>query len=95
MLNREHALIYAGGSSPSLLVWEMDSAGNQPYSGEWELIPSPMASFRQTCDLAEPRRTGKLGMSAISYAYETTTRGVQSVQVEAQILKGLRAAIAN
>ena len=95
-LNRDHALTYAGGASPSFLVWEMDSAGNQPFSGEWEMVPSPMASFRQiACDLAEPGRTGKLGMAAISYAYETTTRGVQSVQVEAQILQGLRAAIAN
>eukprot|EP01043_Picozoa_sp_COSAG02_P007962 COSAG02_NODE_247_length_27137_cov_61.275057_8_plen_296_part_00 len=95
-LNRDHALTYAGGTSPSFLVWEMDSAGNQPYSGEWELVPSPMATFRQiACDLAEPGRTGKLGMSAISYAYETTTRGVQSVQVEAQILHGLRRAIAD
>ena len=95
-LNRDHALTYAGGAIPSFLVWEMDSAGNQPYSGEWELVPSPMATFRQiACDLAEAGHKGKLGMSAISYAYETTTRGVQSVQVEAQILQGLRAAIAD
>eukprot|EP01043_Picozoa_sp_COSAG02_P053176 COSAG02_NODE_5835_length_4002_cov_2.424289_3_plen_432_part_00 len=93
-LSRDHALTYAGGASPSLLVWEMDTAGNQPYSGEWELIPSPMATFRQiACDLAAPGGTDKLGMSAISYAYETTTRGVQSVQVEAQILQGLRSAV--
>lgn len=93
-LSRDHALTYAGGASPSLLVWEIDTAGNQPYSGEWELIPSPMATFRQiACDLAAPGGTDKLGMSAISYAYETTTRGVQSVQVEAQILQGLRSAV--
>ena len=88
-LNRDHALTYAGGDNPTLLVWELDSAGNQPFSGEWELVPSPMATFRQ---LACERHTGKLGMSAISYAYETTTRGVQSMEVEAQILRGLRAA---
>lgn len=90
-LNRDHALTYAGGETPSMLVWEMDTAGNQPYSGEWELIPSPMATFRQiACDLEEPG-TSELRIRAISYAYETTSRGVQSAQVEAQILQGLRA----
>jgi hypothetical protein len=85
-------------------VWEMDTAGNQPFSGEWEFVPSPGATFRQIgCDLAPGGRVGRgggggrggaQGMSAISYAYETTTRGVQPVEVEQQILGGLRATVA-
>ena len=103
-LSLDHALTYAGGDSPSLLVWEMDTAGNQPFSGEWEFVPSPGATFRQIgCDLAPGGRVGRgggggrggaQGMSAISYAYETTTRGVQPVEVEQQILGGLRATVA-
>ena len=94
--NLEHALSYAGGEAPTLLVFEMDSAGNQPFSGEWEYIPSPGTTWRQlACEIqpTSPNGTALHGMHAISYSYETTNRGVESAAVEARILVGLRAAV--
>lgn len=45
-LRLSHAMIYAGAAG-TLQVWETDTAGNTPFSGEWEYIPSPGATFKQ------------------------------------------------
>ena len=96
-LRLEHAMVYAG-SNGTMMVTEQDTAGNQPFSGEWEFISSPMTTFRQlACDIYDPPiRVGHGGtLGAVSFSYETTSRGRESSQVETRILAGLRASFAN
>ena len=58
-LNLDHALTYAGGNFPTLLVLMMDTAGNQPFSGEWEFTPSPGTTWRQlTCEIPPTNPNG-------------------------------------
>lgn len=94
------ASVYAGRNG-SMMVWESSTAGNQPFSGDYEWLPSPGARFKQLqCDLfplSAPyiARGLQATLIAISFAYETTHGGERTPSEEVATLQRLRDAFYN
>jgi len=94
-----HASLYSG-SGGTMRVWLTDTAGNDPFTGEWEYRMMPGATMKQIgCDLFRsphpPHALPNGGVRAIAFAYETTRRGELTPAAETALLASLKLALYN
>lgn len=103
LLSFAHVMPWAStysGDSGTMNVWLTETAGNDPLTGEWEFRIMPGATVKQIgCDLFPPPKPPfalKNGaVRSISFAYETTNRGVLAPGQEMELLGQLRNAMYN